>query len=72
MKCYCYNDYYHNGYHFFIKGEYYNHIGAREMATQSGITVGFGTLRNWKLYFLEPVEDRDRKINAILDDKSNT
>jgi hypothetical protein len=81
MMCYCYNDYRYvsysmyvgggrseetiNDYLYFKAGNYYEHLGAREMKNENGKIVGFGKLENWKKYFLEPHEDRDRKLKLL-------
>ena len=83
MTCYCYSDYIWVSYNMYVSeshtsetnnscivfksGNYYEHIGSREMKNERGQITSFGTLVNWKKYFLEPHEDRDRKLKLLLE-----
>ena len=66
MMCYCHKDYKAtDGFITFEAGKYYEHLGAREMRSGEKI-VAFGKLDNWKVYFLEPQEDRERKLKELI------
>lgn len=66
MMCYCHTSCVsEDGWISFESGKYYQHLGAREMKNGQKI-VAFGKLENWKKYFLEPVEDRERKIKELI------
>ncbi len=72
--CYCYKDYFSNlcdekdgSNQVFIQGRYYKYLGASEMRGEYNKIVGFGKLENWQKYFLTPSQDRERKINEILE-----
>lgn len=49
----------------FYKGRRYKHLGAREMLGENNKIVAFGKLDNWKEYFEEPQETRDRKLTEL-------
>lgn len=49
----------------FYKGRHYKHLGAREMLGENNKIVAFGKLDNWKEYFEEPQETRDRKLTEL-------
>lgn len=64
--CYCHTSYItEDGWVRFEAGKYYQHLGGREMKSGEKI-VGFGKLKNWTKYFLEPVEDRQRKLKELI------
>lgn len=67
MMCLCVNTYYdRNTFEVvFQKGKYYKHLGAREMLGENNKIVAFGKLDNWKEYFEEPQETRDRKLTEL-------
>ena len=67
MMCLCVKNYYNmkDISIVFHKGKYYEHKGAREMLGENNKIVAFGKLDNWKLYFEEPSETRNRKLNEI-------
>jgi hypothetical protein len=62
--CYCHTSYITDWIKF-ESGKYYQHLGAREMKSGEKI-MGFGKLENWTKYFLEPVEDRQRKLKELI------
>lgn len=49
----------------FEEGKYYFHKGVREMVTDGGLVCAFGKLDNWKEWFEEPWETRNRKLESI-------
>ncbi len=66
MMCYCHTSYItEDGWAKFEAGKYYEHLGAREMKDGYRI-VCFGKLESWKNYFLEPHEDRERKLKELI------
>lgn len=66
MMCYCHTSYLTEvGEVKFEAGKYYKHLGAREMQNGEKI-VGFGKLERWKNFFLEPDEDRERKLKELI------
>lgn len=67
MKCLCIKTYYdmRDITIIFYKGRHYNHLGAREMLGEGNMIVGFGKLDNWKEYFEEPSDTRERKLTEL-------
>jgi len=64
MMCYCHKECQTTWVRFEV-GKYYEHLGGREMKNGEKI-VGFGKLERWKEFFLEPQEDRDRKLKELI------
>ena len=67
MKCLCIQTYFDRNTFavVFQRDKYYQHLGVCEMLGENNQIVGFGKLENWKEYFEEPSDTRERKLNEL-------